>query len=119
MTIGGYGLLLTLITVLGLSVGQILFKLAASDLPKAGDWTLSTLFSKWLVVAFAVYCASTVSWVLALRVTPLRLAYPIAALGFVVVPVLAHYVLGEPFKINTFIGSMVIVAGVLISVWSS
>lgn len=119
MTIGGPTLLLILVTVLGLSVGQILFKLAAADLPKSGDWALTSLFSRWLIVAFIVYFAATASWVLALRSTPLRLAYPLAALGFIIVPVLAHFVLGEPFRTNTFVGSLVIVVGVLISVWSS
>lgn len=117
MTISGQAVALILSTVLGLSVGQILFKLAASELPPLSDWTLSSFLSKWLIGALIVYFAATACWVLALRITPLRLAYPLAALGFVVVPILAHYLLGEPLRWSTLLGSLVIVAGVLISVW--
>ena len=117
MIISGQGVVLIFVTVLGLSFGQILFKLAASELPPFADWTLTSFFSRWLISAFFVYFAATACWVLALRITPLRLAYPLAALGFVVVPILAHYMLGETLRPSTLIGSLVIVAGVLISVW--
>jgi drug/metabolite transporter (DMT)-like permease len=45
----------------------------------------------------------------------LRIAYPVSALGFVIVPILGHHFLGETFSARTVIGALVIIAGIAIS----
>jgi undecaprenyl phosphate-alpha-L-ara4N flippase subunit ArnE len=107
---------LALATIFLLSAGQVLFKFAANHSSKAGDGLLPLLVSPYFAIALFVYAVATVCWMLVLRDVPLRLAYPFAALAFVVVPVMAAAFLGEPLKWTTFAGAALIIIGVWISV---
>lgn len=107
-------LLLTL-TVLALSVGQVLFKLAAHGLGASGPLLPQILFNKYLLVALVVYGVATAMWVALLRHVPLNVAYPFVALAFFFVPVLGHWVLDEPLRWQTLAGAVAIFAGVWIS----
>jgi undecaprenyl phosphate-alpha-L-ara4N flippase subunit ArnE len=69
-----------------------------------------------LMLAVGVYVVATVLWMAVLKSTPLRIAYPFAALAFFIVPIAAHFVLGEYIGWNTFVGAGLIAAGVLVSV---
>ena len=112
------GLLLALGCVTLLAVGQLLFKSAAQQW-RIDGWSLTTfssLLSAPLIAALALYSLATLLWVLTLRMVPLTTAYPLYALTFVIVPVLAHYFAGEPLSTRSMIGAAVIVAGVVISV---
>lgn len=107
-------ILLILFTVLSLSVGQVLFKLAAGKInfSFAG---IPSLFNISLLVALLVYFFATGMWLFVLKQIPLRVAYPYAALAFVFVPLLAHFLIGEKLYWNTFIGATLILVGVWIS----
>ena len=48
---------------------------------------------------------------------PLSLAYPLFSLAFIVTPVAAYFILGEPLTWRIFAGGVVILIGVLITVW--
>ena len=52
-----------------------------------------------------------------LKATPLRIAYPFAALAFFIVPVLSHFFLGEDLHWNTFAGAFLIALGVWVSIY--
>lgn len=103
-------------TVIALSVGQVLFKLASVsfELSISGMWSSFTNIK--LIAALIVYLLATVMWLLVLKVTPLRLAYPFAALAFFVVPILGYFLLGEQLSWNTFAGAALIALGVYVSV---
>jgi len=111
-------LLLTLLCVTLLAAGQMLFKVAAAQWRIAG-WTWATVegfLSPALLVALALYAVATVLWVFVLRSVPLTVAFPLYALVFVLVPLGAHFVLGEDFSWNTIVGGAIIVLGVAIAV---
>jgi multidrug transporter EmrE-like cation transporter len=108
--------LLTLTTVIGLSVGQILFKLAAEAMNGVGPFWLSIARNGYLLGALVVYGLSTALWIAVLRQAPLRLAYPFVAIAFVLVPIMGHWFLGEPLRWQTFVGAGLIGAGIWISV---
>ena len=112
------GFALVLACVLLIGVGQILFKSAASQLRlDGGAWTaLQSAANAPLFVALVTYALATVLWLLALRSTPLSIAFPVYALTFVIVPLLAHAFLGEAVGWRTFAGAAVIIVGVAISV---
>jgi len=110
-------LVLILFTVFLLSVGQILFKLASSDIVLTPAGMLSSFLSLKLIAAFAIYSFATALWLIALKGLPLRVAYPFAALAFFIVPTLAHFLLGESLSWNTYAGAAVIALGVFISVY--
>lgn len=105
------------LTVIALSLGQILFRIAALGMAAPDSSLLEKILSGKLLLALTVYAVATIMWLFVLRSVPLRLAYPFVALAFILVPVLAHYTLGEPIGWNTFIGGAVIAAGVCISVY--
>ena len=104
-------------TVFMLAVGQVLFKFAANgiDIAQKG-FGGAVLLNKWLIVALAVYFVATVLWLLVLRKVPLNLAYPFVALAFIFVPVLGHYLLAEPLRLQSLLGAALIGAGVWVSV---
>lgn len=109
-------LLLILFTVVLLSVGQILFKLASEDVVLTPTEILPSLVSFKLAAAFVVYFVATILWIIALKDVHLRVAYPFAALAFFIVPTLAHFLLGESLSWNTYAGAGIIALGVFVSV---
>jgi drug/metabolite transporter (DMT)-like permease len=107
--------LLLALNVLALSVGQVLFKLAAAGFEGGEPFARQVMFNKYLFAALVVYGLATVMWVALLRQVPLHVAYPFVALAFFLVPVMAHWVLGEPLRWQTLAGAAVIFVGVWIS----
>lgn len=106
--------LYTLLCVLGISIGQLLFKKAAAALPT--DLSLLALIHNgWLITALALYGVTTLGWVWVLRHAPLHLAYPFMGLAFLIVPTLAWAFLGEPMSWRTLAGGALIMAGVALA----
>lgn len=106
--------LLTILCVVGISIGQLLFKKAATVLPLQAQW-FDWIFNGWLIVALALYAVTTLLWVWILRTAPLHLAYPFMGLAFVFVPVIGWLILGEPLHWQTVAGGILIVTGVAIA----
>jgi len=105
---------LAVICVLGISIGQLLFKKAATSIPTTPS-IFDLAFNGWLLVAFALYGVTTLAWVWVLRSAPLYLAYPIMGLAFIVVPTLAWLFLNEPMHPKTIIGGLFIAIGITIT----
>ena len=95
-----------------LSFGQILFKKAA--MTGQGRGFLESFTNGWMIVALLSYIAATVLWIWILRTVPLSVAYPFAALAFILVPVAALFFFGEPLNWRHAMGGVLIVAGILI-----
>ena len=112
-----YQLAFIFLTVLALSAGQILFKLAASSFEISVTGLINSLSNIKLIVALAVYFLATIMWLLVLKSTPLRVAYPFIALAFFIVPILSHFLIGENLNWNTFAGAILIAIGVWVSVY--
>ena len=104
-----------ILCVLGLAVGQILFKISANALTKYGSFyaiiPAATFFS-----AICLYGITSVAWVLVLQKIDLGRVYPLMALAFVLVPLGSHFVFGERFQSQYFIGVGMIVAGIIVAV---
>lgn len=105
---------LTLLCVVCISIGQLLFKKAALTLPvnpQIMDW----LFNGWLIASLLLYGLTTLGWIGILRHAPLHMAYPFMGLAFLIVPCLAWLFLGEPLHLQTIIGSLLIFLGVVVA----
>ena len=105
---------LTILCVIGISIGQMLFKKAAPMLPPQPalmDWFLNT----WLISALGLYGVTTLAWVWVLRVAPLHLAYPFMGLAFVIVPILGAVFLREPIAWQTIGGGALILVGIALA----
>ena len=97
-----------------IAAGQILFKLTADSL---GGQALTSAQPRSLIllaVALAVYGLATLGWILVLREAPLNRVYPIMALSFVLVPLGAHFLLGEAITPQYWAGVGLLVAGLLL-----
>ncbi len=103
-----------LICVILLAVGQLLFKKVGSQLSNIGSLILDVNIRSVFFSALFLYAISTLLWIWALRTLPLSKAYPFMALGFLIVPVAAHYAFGEPLTYKHLAGSCVIVIGIFI-----
>ena len=97
--------------------GQLLFKMVGLRMGDRGfqvlltDTTGAALFASALVL----YGLATIGWVWALRQVPLSTAYLFMALGFIIVPVLAHFALGETLTWRLAAGSLLIVGGIALA----
>ncbi|CAM5794898.1 MAG: hypothetical protein J0I00_13625 [Burkholderiales bacterium] len=106
-----YTVALTLLCVLCISLGQILFKKAAAAFTEPITW-YALVSNGWLIGSFALYGLTTLGWVWVLKHVPLHLAYPFMGLAFLIVPTLAWLLLGEPLHWRTFAGGLLILLGV-------
>ena len=106
--------LFTLICVTCISIGQLLFKQAATALP-ANPGLMDWATNGWLIASLALYGVTTLGWVWILRHAPLNLAYPFMGLAFLIVPTLAWAFLGEPIGWRTLVGGALILAGVALA----
>ena len=104
-----------ILCVFGIAIGQILFKLSAASFKSAG-----TLYDARgltvLAAAFLLYGITTIGWVWVLRNVELGRAYPLMALAYVVVHIMAYFMLGERFSSQYVLGVALIVVGIVISV---
>ena len=106
-------IMLILSTIVLLSIGQVLFKLAAMEMKNID---ISSLLQPKLILALCVYGIATVLWIAVLRYTPLGLAYPFFGLAFLIVPVLSWLWMSEPINLNIIVGGSLILIGIWISV---
>ncbi|MFW7343333.1 4-amino-4-deoxy-L-arabinose-phospho-UDP flippase [Pollutimonas sp. H1-120] len=107
--------LAALLCVLGLAVGQVLFKVSATALAEAGTF-LAPRVAGALLAAMVLYGITSVGWVWVLQRIELGRVYPLMALAFVLVPVASHFVFGERFQAQYFIGVALIMAGIILAV---
>lgn len=105
----------SVLCVLGVAIGQILFKLSANSLSQTGSFfalkTGAILFS-----ALVLYGASTLGWVWVLQKIELGKVYPLMALAFVLVPLGSHLIFGERFQPQYFLGVILIMVGIVIAI---
>jgi len=99
-----------------LSVGQLLFKLAApaTKVPDFAAGVSGLLMSPAFVGGAVLYAALMFYWTWLLGRVPLNYAYPIVALCFVLVPLMSWLVFGERVGTMYFVGLVFIVVGVAI-----
>jgi len=91
-------------------------ELKVSDLKHPG--TLITRMFKegpWAIVGILLYAISAVFWLIVLSRIPLSVAYPIVAVGYVVVVFYSRFVFNEPVKWIAWVGLAFIVVGVAIT----
>lgn len=108
-----------IVCVLGISSGQIFFKLAAGSIALSRDILLvlySVVSNVYLLVGLAIYVVATFLWIALLRVTPLKQVYPMIALSYIFVPILSRLFLGEPLEAKCILGGCIIIIGVIVSV---
>lgn len=109
-----------IVFALAMAAGQILFKKASLALNGESGVTmmLSMVSNVYFITGVCLYAAATILWVIVLKDIKLVHAYPFVALGFVLVPIAAHFVFGEALNARYALGSTMILAGIFLSTTS-
>jgi drug/metabolite transporter (DMT)-like permease len=105
------------------ATGQLMLKhgmqLATARVAKSGgSLVISAATSPWILLGLAVFGISAVAWLAALSRVPLSVAYPFNALGYLVILTASILVLHERANILTWLGSLLVVSGLVIVVLS-
>ena len=107
--------IIAVLCVVGLAIGQILFKLSATSLSQTGSFfALKTAAT--LIAAMSLYAITSIAWVWVLQKTDLGRVYPLMALAFILVPLGSYLFLGERFQPQYFFGVALIVIGIVVAV---
>jgi drug/metabolite transporter (DMT)-like permease len=102
----------------GMSVGQVLFKMAALRYAAAegglGERFLGLLFNAYFIAALVLYAAYALLWVWILSFTPLSRAYPFVALAFALTPVLGGLLFGDTLSVRVIVGILFVLCGLFL-----
>ena len=102
----------------GMSCGQVLFKMAAMR-PAFAHGTmverlLSLLQNSYFLLAVLIYAAFAVAWVWLLSFTPLSRAYPFVALAFALTPLLGGVFFAESISPRLILGLLFVLGGLFL-----
>ena len=105
------------------ATGQLMLKhgmqLASARAARSGgSLVVSAATSPWILLGLAVFGVSAIAWLAALSRVPLSLAYPFNAVGYLVILTASVLVLHERANVLTWLGSLLVVSGLLIVVLS-
>jgi small multidrug resistance pump len=89
--------------------GQMLLK-AGPDAPDL----VSQLLRPSTLCGLALYGSAAFLYIVALRKTPVSVAFPSVSLSYAIVAVLGHFLFGEPFGIKQIGGIALIMGGVVL-----
>lgn len=112
-------LMILLCVFLG-SAGQLALKHGMNSVGRfGGDTPLIDAFirafkSPFVVGGFLCYGLSSLIWLIILSRVPLSWAYPMIAMGYVVVVILSRVLLNEHVSATRLVGTLVICAGVIL-----
>jgi len=101
--------------VVGLAIGQLLFKLSSTALALTGS-LFSLKSALPLIAAIFIYGITSIAWVWVLQKVELGRVYPMMALAFVFVPLGSYFIFGERFHAQYLIGLGMIVVGIIITI---
>jgi multidrug transporter EmrE-like cation transporter len=119
LTIASVALLL--FAVASAATGQVMLKhgmqiASARAADSGGSLALRAATSPWVLLGLVVFGVSAVAWLSALARVPLSVAYPFNALGYIVILTASVVVLHERANVLTWVGSLMVVSGLLIVV---
>lgn len=106
--------LVALLCVVGIAIGQVLFKVGANALAANGGKLVSS-GGAVIVAALALYGVTTLAWIWVLQRSELGKIYPLMALAFILVPLASHFLFGEAFSWRYAAGCVLLVAGIVLT----
>jgi drug/metabolite transporter (DMT)-like permease len=121
LTIASVALLL--FAVVSAATGQVMLKhgmqiATARVSDSGGSLAVRAATSPWVLLGLVVFGVSAVAWLAALSRVPLSVAYPFNALGYLVILIASIVLLHERANALTWVGSFLVVSGLLIVVLS-
>jgi drug/metabolite transporter (DMT)-like permease len=121
LTIASVALLL--FAVVSAATGQVMLKhgmqIATTRVADSGgSLALRAATTPWVLLGLVVFGVSAIAWLAALSRVPLSVAYPFNALGYLVILIASILLLHERANALTWVGSFLVVSGLLIVVLS-
>jgi multidrug transporter EmrE-like cation transporter len=119
LTIASVALLL--FAVASAATGQVMLKhgmqiASARVADSGGSLALRAATSPWILLGLVVFGVSAIAWLAALSRVPLSVAYPFNALGYLVILTASVLILHERANVLTWVGSSLVISGLLIVV---
>jgi multidrug transporter EmrE-like cation transporter len=109
---------LIFVSILLSACGQVAMKLGASSLAGKSDLFLLKILQYItnvpIVVGLSLYGISAFVWIAAIERVQLSYAYPMAALGYVLVAILSVFLFQEPMSATRMAGLAIIIIGVIV-----
>ena len=114
-------LLVLLLAVALAATGQVLLKhgmsqAAAMAQSHERSLAISAATNLWVVTGLMIFAVSALAWLLTLSRVPLNVAYPFNAIGYLAILGASVLVLHEKANVWTVVGSMMVVAGLIVVV---
>jgi uncharacterized membrane protein len=113
-------IIIILTGILFASLGQVFWKIGMNSIGAIDNFSISGIISMFLnplvVLGLIMYGLSTVFWLIALSQKDLSYVYPFIALTFIIVLVLSKFVLHENVGVYRIIGTLIIIAGLVVVV---
>jgi len=99
-----------------LASGQILFKLSATTSSAFNSFKDIFMLAAnlWFWAALVLYGFATILWIYILQNVALNMAYPFAALGFIIVPAASWFIFKEPINLYYLAGVACIMTGIIL-----
>ena len=115
-------ILIILIGILFASLGQIFLKIGMNAVGSISTITYSDILSifsnLYIILGLLVYGLATILWLIALSQKDLSYVYPFMSLTFIIVLFLSYFVLREQVSTARFVGTFIIILGLIIIVKS-
>jgi drug/metabolite transporter (DMT)-like permease len=102
-----------ILCVIGMSLGQVMFKVSAESLNDTGSIFMPRTFFI-LAITFFVYVLVSVGWVWVLRHAQLGEVFPFYSLAYILVPLASYHLFDERFSNGYLLGVALIIAGLLL-----
>jgi len=113
-------IIIILTGILFASLGQVFWKIGMNSIGAIDNFSISGIISMFLnpliILGLVMYGLSTVFWLIALSQKDLSYVYPFIALTFIIVLVLSKFVLHENVGVYRIIGTLIIIAGLVVVV---
>jgi multidrug transporter EmrE-like cation transporter len=74
----------------------------------------SAATNKFVILGFALYLVSAVSWLIILSRVDLSFAYPLISIGYIIIVVLSRLIFNEPVTSYRIAGTVLVCAGVFL-----
>jgi len=106
--------------ILCASLGQVFWKLGMNAVGAIDNFSISGIVSMFLnplvFLGLLMYGLSTIFWLIALSQKDLSYVYPFIALTFIIVLLFSKFLLHENVGIYRIVGTLIIIAGLIIVV---
>lgn len=75
---------------------------------------MAILLNIWVLGGLLLYGTSAISWLFVLAKVEVSYAYPFVAIGFILTMILGKLLLGDALSLTRVVGTLVVVAGLVI-----